>query len=76
MSQTRTTSPPRTVARRAYLILTLTLLAIIAWMVAERVPDDRGSDSSEKALMIILGIGIAGVVSAAAYLWINGHTNF
>ncbi len=76
MSQTQTTSPSRSPARRAYVALTLTLLAIVAWMKGEHVADDRGSDSSEKALMIILGIGIAGVVSAAAYLWINGHTNF
>lgn len=57
-----------------YLALTLTALAALAWVRGEQVADDRGSDSSEKSLMIILAIGIGGVVTLAAGAFIASKT--
>ena len=50
--------------------LTSTLLTAAAWARGEQPIDDRGSDSSEKSLMIILGItlGTAVTVAAVAYM--------
>jgi hypothetical protein len=55
-------------------VLLLTTLATLAWMRGENVRDDRGSDSSEKSLMIILAISIGGVVTAAAGAYIATKT--
>lgn len=51
---------------RLFATLTLTLLTMTAWLRGDRVTDDRGSDSSEKAFMIILAIAIGTAVSVAA----------
>ncbi|WAX58498.1 hypothetical protein M6B22_06970 [Jatrophihabitans cynanchi] len=59
---------------RVSAVLLLTTLATLAWMRGETVRDDRGSDSSEKSLMIILGITIGGVVTAAAGTYIATKT--
>lgn len=59
---------------RLYLALTLTALAALAWARGEQVADDRGSDSSEKSLMIILAISIGGVVTLAATAYIASKT--
>lgn len=59
---------------RLYLALTVTMLAAGAWLRGEQAADDRGSDSSEKSLMIILAISIATVVSGAAAAYIATKT--
>ena len=69
MSNTTIRSPRRAVTR-LHLALTVTVLAAAAWLRGEQVADDRGSDSSEKSLMIILAISIGGVVSLAAGAYI------
>ncbi len=73
MSNTSIVGPRRSAAR-LYLTLTLTILAIGAWLRGEHVDDDRGSDSSEKSLMIILAISIGGLVTAAATAYIATKT--
>ena len=50
-------------------------LSVLAWLRAERVTDDRGSDSSEKAFMVILAIALVGAVSAAAIAFVAGKTS-
>lgn len=57
-----------------YLALALTTIAALAWVRGEQTVDDRGSDSSEKALMIILAIGLGTVVSVAAIAFVNSKT--
>ena len=64
----------RRIATRLYLALTLTMLAAGAWLRGEHSTDDRGSDSSEKSLMIILAISIGGVVTVAAGTYIATKT--
>ena len=59
---------------RLYLALTLTTIAALAWVRGEQPSDDRGSDSSEKSLMIILAISIGGVVTLAAGTFIATKT--
>jgi hypothetical protein len=66
--------PHRRIATRLYLVLTLTMLAASAWLRGENSADDRGSDSSEKSLMIILAISIGGTVAAAAGVYIASKT--
>ena len=66
--------PQRRIATRLYLALTLTMLAASAWLRGENSTDDRGSDSSEKSLMIILAISIGGVVTVAAGTYIATKT--
>jgi hypothetical protein len=56
-------------------MLTLLLVTVAAWLRGENVTDDRGSDSSEKALMIILAITIGGSVSAAAIAYVATKTS-
>lgn len=66
------------VRRRAaglYARLTLTLHTVAAWARGEQPADDRGSDSSEKALMIILAITIGAAVTTAAVVFINSKIN-
>lgn len=65
---------PRRIATRLYLALTLTMLAAGSWLRGENSTDDRGSDSSEKSLMIILAISIGGVVTVAAGAYIATKT--
>ena len=66
--------PQRRIATRLHLALTLTMLAASAWLRGENSADDRGSDSSEKSLMIILAISIGGVVTVAAGTYIATKT--
>jgi hypothetical protein len=74
MSNT-TTGQARRGPARLQLALTLTMLAALAWLRGDNVTDDRGSDSSEKSLMIILAISIGGVVTAAATAYIASKTS-
>lgn len=55
--------------------LTLAMLLVGAWLRGDQVRDDRGSDSSEKAFMIILAISIGGAVSAAAIAFVATKTS-
>ncbi|TKJ18023.1 MULTISPECIES: hypothetical protein [Blastococcus] len=50
-------------------------LSVLSWLRAERVTDDRGSDSSEKAFMVILAIALGGAVSAAAIAFVASKTS-
>ena len=65
-------SPARTARLRA--AITLVVLSMAAWLRADRVSQDRGSDSSEKAFMVILAITIGGAVSAAAIAFVATKT--
>lgn len=47
---------------------------LLGWLRAEHVTDDRGSDSSEKAFMVILAIALGGAVSAAAVAFVASKT--
>jgi uncharacterized membrane protein YidH (DUF202 family) len=49
-------------------------LAALGWLRAEHVTDDRGSDSSEKAFMIILAIALGGAVTVAAVAFVASKT--
>ena len=49
-------------------------LAALGWVRAEHVNDDRGSDSSEKAFMIILAIALGGAVTVAAVAFVASKT--
>ena len=66
-------SPARTA--RLFALLTLTVLTLAAWLRGERVTDDRGSDSSEKALMVILAITIGTAVTGAAVAYVATKTS-
>jgi hypothetical protein len=54
--------------------LTLSLVTLAAWLRGDQVADDRGSDSSEKAFMVILAITIGGAVTAAAVAFVATKT--
>jgi hypothetical protein len=58
-----------------YATLLLTLLTVAAWARGEQPVDDRGSDSSEKAFMVILAITLGGAVTAAAVVFVNSKTD-
>jgi uncharacterized membrane protein YidH (DUF202 family) len=49
-------------------------LSALGWLRAEHVSDDRGSDSSEKAFMIILAIALGGAVTVAAVAFVASKT--
>jgi hypothetical protein len=49
-------------------------LSALDWLRAEHVNGDRGSDSSEKAFMIILAIALGGAVTVAAVAFVAGKT--
>ena len=49
-------------------------LSALAWLRAEHVSDDRGSDSSEKAFMVILAITLGGAVTVAAVAFVASKT--
>ena len=78
MSTTTIRRSSRRAGTRVYLALTVTMtatmIAVVAWLRGEQVADDRGSDSSEKSLMIILAIGIGTVVAAAATAYVSSKT--
>ena len=63
---------------RAVLIVQVALsaaaLAVLGWLRAEEVSDDRCSDSSEKAFMIILAIALGGAVTVAAVAFVASKT--
>lgn len=61
--------------RRAAALVGVASLAAWAWLRAEHVDDDRGSDSSEKALMVVLAIALGTAVSAAAIAFIATKTS-
>jgi uncharacterized linocin/CFP29 family protein len=71
MSQHLTRSRPTT---RLYAALTLTLLSVAAWARGEQPVDDRGSDSSEKAFMVILAITLGIAVTSAAVAFVATKT--
>ena len=50
------------------------VLTALAWLRAEHVRDDRGSDSSEKAFMVILAIALGGAVTVAAVAFVASKT--
>jgi heme A synthase len=74
MSTTTIRRSSRRAVTRLHLALTVTMLAAVALLRGEQVADDRGSDSSEKSLMIILAIGIGTVVAAAATAYVSSKT--
>jgi hypothetical protein len=49
-------------------------LSALEWLRAEHVSDDRGSDSSEKAFMVILAITLGGAVTVAAVAFVASKT--
>ena len=55
--------------------LSVMALSVLAWLRADQVTDDRGSDSSEKAFMVILAIALGGAVSAAAIAFVASKTS-
>ena len=55
--------------------LSVVALSVLAWLRAEQVTDDRGSDSSEKAFMVILAIALGGAVSVAAIAFVASKTS-
>jgi hypothetical protein len=67
------TSPARTARLSA--LLTLTMLTLVAWLRREQVTDDRGSESTEKALMVILAITLGTAVTGAAVAYVATKTS-
>ena len=61
-------------ARTVQATLYALALPALAWLRAEHVNDDRGSDSSEKAFMIILAIALGGAVTVAAVAFVASKT--
>lgn len=57
-----------------YVTLTVALLGLVAWARGEGTVDDRGSDSSEKAYMVIFAIAAGTAVSAAALTFLATKT--
>lgn len=58
--------------RRARVVTAVTaaLSSVMAWLRGDDVTDDRGSDSSEKAFMVILAIALGGAVTVAAVTFV------
>jgi hypothetical protein len=65
---------PRRWAAWTTTTVTLALLAVLSWLRAEQPVDDRGSDSSEKAFMVILAITLGTAVSAGAVAFVATKT--
>ena len=63
------------VVAQCVIALSVMSLSVLAWLRADQVADDRGSDSSEKAFMVILAIALGGAVSAAAIAFVAGKTS-
>jgi hypothetical protein len=55
--------------------LTIALTAAAAWLRGDNVKDERGSDSSEKAFMVILAITVGTAVTAAAVAFVATKTD-
>ena len=69
---------PETVARRIRHLpatVLIALLAVAAWLRGDQPIDDRGSDTSEKAFMVILAITLGTAVSAAAVAFVASKTS-
>ena len=66
---------PQVVVAQCITALSVMALSVLAWLRAEHVADDRGSDSSEKAFMVILAIALGGAVSAAAIAFVASKTS-
>ena len=71
MPQPTTRRGPAVVLRTTLYVLALSFLT---WLRAEHVADDRGSDSSEKAFMVILAITLGGAVTVAAVAFVASKT--
>ena len=63
------------IVAQCVMALSVMALWVLAWLRAEHVADDRGSDSSEKAFMVILAIALGGAVSAAAIAFVASKTS-
>ena len=63
------------IVARCVTALSVMVLSVLAWLRAEQVTDDRGSDSSEKAFMVILAITLGGAVSVAAIAFVASKTS-
>jgi uncharacterized membrane protein YidH (DUF202 family) len=68
------TSTARRQGTRSIVALHALVLSFLSWLRAENVTDDRGSDSSEKAFMVILAIGLGTAVTVAAVAFVNSKT--
>jgi hypothetical protein len=73
---TTPTPPARTDRLAATLAasLTVALFTVAAWLRGPQPADDRGSDTSEKAFMVILAITLGTAVSGAAVAFIATKT--
>jgi len=72
---------PSTARRRAprlvlavQVTLSVLVLAAVGWLRGKEVVDDRGSDSSEKAFMVILAIALGTAVTVAAVAFVDSKT--
>jgi hypothetical protein len=54
--------------------LAVALVAILLWLRGDAPVDDRGSESTEKAFMVILAIALGTAVSAAAVAFVATKT--
>ncbi|KQS54524.1 hypothetical protein ASG36_20700 [Geodermatophilus sp. Leaf369] len=60
--------------QRAVSAVVVTVARVVGWLRAENVTDDRGSDSSEKAFMVILAIALGAAVTTAAVAFVASKT--
>ena len=60
---------------RLHAALALTLITVSAWLRGDRAVDDRGSDATEKAFMVVLAISIATAVALAATAFVSSKTS-
>ena len=65
---------PRLVLAVQVTLSVLTIAAVV-WLHGEQVTDDRGSDSSEKAFMVILAIALGTAVTVAAVAFVDSKTS-
>lgn len=63
------------IVARCVTAVSVMALSVMAWLRSEHVADDRGSDSSEKAFMVILAITLGGAVSVAAIAFVASKTS-
>jgi hypothetical protein len=59
---------------RLHALLAVTLVSLVAWARGDQPVDDRGSDSSEKAFMVILAITLGTAVTVAAVAFVATKT--
>jgi len=60
--------------QRVVSAVVVTTARVVGWLRAEDVTDDRGSDSSEKAFMVILAIALGAAVTTAAVAFVASKT--